>query len=81
MRPQSAGKEFNGMAGAFSAMFTPFTPNNTVNEEAIFHLIEYGIREGVERVGQRIEARGQKIGEHADLDRKEIDEILALCAE
>ena len=47
MRPQSAGKEFNGMAGAFSAMFTPFTPNNTVNEEAIFHLIEYGIREGL----------------------------------
>ena len=35
------------MAGAFSAMFTPFTPNNTVNEEAIFHLIEYGIREGL----------------------------------
>jgi dihydrodipicolinate synthase/N-acetylneuraminate lyase len=31
------------MAGAFSAMFTPFTPNNTVNEEAIFQLIEYGI--------------------------------------
>ncbi|HOC72713.1 MAG TPA: iron-containing alcohol dehydrogenase [Candidatus Hydrogenedentes bacterium] len=44
-------------------------------------LAEYGIREGLERVGQRIEARGQKIGEHADLGRKEIDEILALCAE
>lgn len=44
-------------------------------------LAEYGIREGIERVGRRIEARGQKIGEHADLGRKEIDEILALCAE
>lgn len=35
------------MAGAFSAMFTPFTPKNTVNEDAIFQLIEYGIREGL----------------------------------
>ena len=43
MRFQSVGKEFQGMAGAFSAMFTPFTLNNTVNEEAIFQLIEYGI--------------------------------------
>ena len=43
-------------------------------------LAEYGVTEGIERVGQRIEARGQKIGEHANLGRKDIDAILGLCA-
>ncbi|MDD4026445.1 MAG: dihydrodipicolinate synthase family protein [Kiritimatiellae bacterium] len=35
------------MAGAFSAMFTPFTQDNRVNEDVIVQLIEYGIREGL----------------------------------
>ncbi len=47
MKPELNGKEFEGMAGAFSAMFTPFTQDNRVNEDAIVQLIEYGIREGL----------------------------------
>lgn len=43
-------------------------------------LAEYGVTEGVERVGVRIEARGQKLGEHQDIGRPEIDAILADCA-
>ncbi len=43
-------------------------------------LVEYGVTGGIERVGQRIEARGQKIGEHANLGREDIDAILGLCA-
>jgi N-acetylneuraminate lyase len=47
MKPELHGREFEGMAGAFSAMFTPFTQDNRVNEDAIVQLIEYGIREGL----------------------------------
>ena len=47
MKPELNGQEFRGMAGAFSAMFTPFTQDNRVNEDAIGQLIEYGIREGL----------------------------------
>jgi NADP-dependent alcohol dehydrogenase len=43
-------------------------------------LAEYGVTEGIGRVGQRIAARGEKIGEHAKLGREDIDGILALCA-
>ncbi len=43
-------------------------------------LAEYGVTEGVARVGERIESRGQKLGEHQDIGRPEIDAILADCA-
>ncbi len=43
-------------------------------------LAEYGITEGIERVGERLEARGAKLGERGDIGRKEVDAILALCA-
>ncbi len=47
MTPDLKGDEFKGMAGAFSAMFTPFTADGKVNEEAIEALVEYGVREGL----------------------------------
>ncbi len=43
-------------------------------------LAEYGISEGIERVGERLEARGAKLGERGNIGRKEVDAILALCA-
>ena len=43
-------------------------------------LAEYGITEGIERVGERLEARGAKLGERGNIGRKEVDAILALCA-
>ncbi|OPZ01712.1 MAG: Alcohol dehydrogenase YqhD [candidate division BRC1 bacterium ADurb.BinA364] len=42
-------------------------------------LEDYGIAEGVERVGLRFEERGQKVGERQDIDRAAVDEILALA--
>ena len=42
-------------------------------------LKDYGIRrEGLERVGERLESRGMKLGEHKNIGRQEVDEILAL---
>ena len=45
--PTLSGREFVGMAGAFSAMLTPFDKDGRLNEEAIDRLVEYGIREGL----------------------------------
>lgn len=42
-------------------------------------LSEYGITEGLERVGQRIEARGMKLGEHGAWGRADVDAIIELC--
>jgi len=42
-------------------------------------LAEYGIVEGIEAVGQRIEERGAVLGEHNDIDRTEVDAILEAC--
>lgn len=43
-------------------------------------LSEYGItKEGLDRIGKRIDARGVKLGEHRAIGGKEIDEILGLC--
>ncbi len=36
-------------------------------------------KEGLGRIGKRIDARGVKLGEHKNIGGKEIDEILALC--
>ena len=47
MKTSFTGKEFKGMAGAFSAMFTPFDRKGALNEEAIDRLVEYGLREGL----------------------------------
>lgn len=44
-------------------------------------LKEYGITEGLDRIGPRIEARGWKLGEHKDIGGPEIEAILTLCAE
>ena len=33
--PVPSGKEFEGMGGAFSALFTPFTEDNKVNEAVL----------------------------------------------
>jgi N-acetylneuraminate lyase len=38
---------FEGMEGAFSALLTPFTPDNRVNEEMIGRLIEYQLANGI----------------------------------
>ena len=40
-------KCFRGMSGAYSAMFTPITKDNKVNEEAIDRMVEYGIANGL----------------------------------
>ena len=45
--PTLTGREFVGMAGAFSAMLTPFDKDGRLNEGAIDRLVEYGIREGL----------------------------------
>ena len=38
---------FRGMAGAYAAMFTPFTKDNKVNEAAIEEIVEHGIKGGL----------------------------------
>ena len=47
MELKLTGKEFKGMAGAYSAMLTPFTNDDKVNEGAIEQLIEYGLANGL----------------------------------
>ena len=42
-----SGKEFGGMAGAHSAMITPFDKKGRLNLEAIDELVEYGIKGGL----------------------------------
>ena len=41
------GACFNGMAGAYSALYTPFRKDGSLNEEMIEKVIEYGIRKGL----------------------------------
>jgi len=45
--PVPSGAEFAGMGGAFSAMYTPFTKDNRVNEEMIERIVEFGIASGL----------------------------------
>ena len=42
-----SGKAFNGMAGAYSALYTPFAKDGSLNEEMIERVIEYGIGKGL----------------------------------
>ena len=39
-----SGKVFKGMAGAYSALYTPFKKDGSLNEEMIEKVIEYGIK-------------------------------------
>ena len=38
---------FKGMSGAYSAMFTPLTKDNRINEEAIEAMVEHGLANGL----------------------------------
>jgi N-acetylneuraminate lyase len=41
------GKVFDGMAGAYSALYTPFKKDGSLNEEMIEKVIEYGLARGL----------------------------------
>ena len=41
------GKAFDGMAGAYSALYTPFKKDGLLNEEMIERVVEYGISRGL----------------------------------
>lgn len=45
--PRFTGKEFAGMDGVFTALFTPFKADGSLNEEMIDREIEYGLKNGV----------------------------------
>ena len=45
--PLSAAGGAFGMAGVHTALFTPFTAENRVNEEMIGRMVEYGIANGI----------------------------------
>ena len=38
---------FSGMRGAFSAMYTPYNPDFSINENAIEKLVEFGLKNGL----------------------------------
>ena len=41
------GKAFEGMAGAFAALYTPFKKDGSLNEEMVEKLVDYGISLGL----------------------------------
>ena len=41
------GACFNGMAGAYSALYTPFKKDGSLNEEMVERVVEYGIGKGL----------------------------------
>jgi N-acetylneuraminate lyase len=41
------GKIFNGMAGAYAALYTPFKKDGSLNEEMVEKLVERGLEEGL----------------------------------
>ena len=45
--PLSAAGGAFGMAGVYTALFTPFTAENRVNEEMVGRMIEYGLANGI----------------------------------
>ena len=45
--PVPDGAEFRGMGGAFSAMVTPFTPDNRVDEAMVERIVEFGVANGL----------------------------------
>lgn len=47
MKHMKQGKAFDGMGGAYAALYTPFKKDGSINEEMIEKLIEYGIGNGL----------------------------------
>ena len=47
MKKTKTDKSFEGMSGAYAALYTPFKKDGSVNEEMIEKLIEYGIGNGL----------------------------------
>lgn len=45
--PHLVGKEFQGMEGVHTALFTPFRADGSLNEEMIDREVDYGLRNGV----------------------------------
>ena len=45
--PLPRGKAFTGMAGAYSALYTPFKKDGSLNEEMIEKLVDYGLSRGL----------------------------------
>ena len=45
--PLPRGKAFAGMAGAYSALYTPFKKDGSLNEEMIEKVIDYGLSRGL----------------------------------
>ena len=47
MKQTKTDKAFDGMGGAYAALYTPFRKDGSINEEMIEKLIEYGIGNGL----------------------------------
>jgi N-acetylneuraminate lyase len=47
MKVKLSGREFQGMDGAYTALFTPFTPENRVNVEMLERMVEYHLAQGL----------------------------------
>ena len=45
--PQGSDPAFRGMQGVYTALFTPYKPDLSLNEEMIERLVEFGIRNGI----------------------------------
>ena len=43
------GKEFQGMAGVYSPIFTPYTQDNKINTEMLARMVEYQLAREQER--------------------------------
>lgn len=46
-RSAAAGGAYADMAGVYAALFTPFTPDGRVNEDAVGRMVEYGLKNGL----------------------------------
>jgi len=46
-RPMAAGDDPFGMAGVYTALFTPFTPDDRVDAEMVGRMVEYGLANGI----------------------------------
>lgn len=46
-RPVAANGDSFGMAGVYTALFTPFTSDDRVNEEMLGRMVEYGLANGI----------------------------------
>ena len=46
-KPAVAAGDQSGMAGVYTALFTPFTPDDRVNAEMVERMVEYGLANGI----------------------------------